>query len=63
MQLPEVGEVLTVEVAVLKMMASAEVLLEMMASAEVLLEEFLVKVLVFLLVAAVSLLVSLRPAR
>ena len=60
MQLPEVGEVLTVEVAVLKMMASEEVLL---ASEEVLLEEFPMEVLVFLLVAAVLLLSSLHPVR
>ena len=53
-QLPEVGEVLTVEVAALRKMASAEVLLE----------EFLVEALVFLLVAAaVSLLPSLDPVR
>ena len=59
MELPEVGEVLMVEVAVLKMMAS-EVLL---ASEEVLLEEFPMEVLVFLLVAAVLLLSSLHPVR
>ena len=48
-QLPEVGEILTVEVAALRKMASAEVLLE----------EFLVEALVFLLAAvAVSLLPS-----
>ena len=53
MELPEVGEVPTVEVAVLKMMASEEVLLE----------EFPMEVLVFLLVAAVLLLSSLHPVR
>ena len=57
MQLPEVGEVLTVEVAALRKMASAEVLLE------VLLEESLVEVLVFLLVVAVILLSSSGSAR
>ena len=60
MQLPEVGEVLTVEVVALRKMASAEVLLEEFL-VKVLVS--LVKVLVFLLVAAVSLLVSLRPVR
>ena len=54
MQLPEVGEVLTVEVVAQRRMASAEVLLE----------EFLVEALVFLhAAAAVPLLSSLDPVR
>ena len=53
-QLPEVGEALTVDVAAQRRMASAEVLLE----------EFLVEALVFLhAVAAVPLLSSLDPVR
>ena len=53
-QLPEVGEVLTVEVVAQRRMASAEGLLE----------EFLVEALVFLhAAAAVPLLSSLDPVR